>query len=283
MLTGNSKSSPPIQPRAISSQPLLAGLSSYGRLDGIFGLLTKQESENYNMNQMPLRIGHRGAAAHAPENTLLSIESALKLGVDLIEVDVQRTSDGSLVILHDKRVDRTTDGTGYLSELTLEEVRRLDAGSGQKIPLLNEVLAAVRGRSGIMLELIEEGIAKDVVDCVKASAIQEQVIYASFLHAELLAVREVEESALTLALIEGIPVNETSFAHDAHVTHVGLSFDSTRPGFIQNLHECGCHVFVYTLNDFVDIERAMLWDVDGIISDRPERVPRHGGSHRRSR
>ena len=235
------------------------------------------------MNQMPLRIGHRGAAAHAPENTLLSIESALKLGVDLIEVDVQRTSDGSLVILHDKRVDRTTDGTGYLSELTLEEVRRLDAGSGQKIPLLNEVLAAVRGRSGIMLELIEEGIAKDVVDCVKASAIQEQVIYASFLHAELLAVREVEESALTSALIEGIPVNETSFAHDAHVTHVGLSFDSTRPGFIQNLHECGCHVFVYTLNDFVDIERAMLWDVDGIISDRPERVPRHGGSHRRSR
>ncbi len=90
-----------------------------------------------------LRIGHRGAAGHAPENTLLSIQRAIELGVDIVEVDVRRTRDGELVLLHDQRVNRTTNGGGRIGDLSFEEVRRLDAGSGQAIPSLREALELV--------------------------------------------------------------------------------------------------------------------------------------------
>src|SRR5437867_13434882 len=79
-----------------------------------------------------LRIGHRGAAGYAPENTLLSIQRAIELGCDLVEVDVRRTQDGHLVLLHDERVDRTTNGKGAVAETTLERLRKLDAGGGQR-------------------------------------------------------------------------------------------------------------------------------------------------------
>jgi glycerophosphoryl diester phosphodiesterase len=73
----------------------------------------------------PLRIGHRGAAGHAPENTLLSIEAALAIGVDVVEIDVHRSLDGHLIVMHDERVDRTTNGSGYIRDLTLAELRDL--------------------------------------------------------------------------------------------------------------------------------------------------------------
>src|SRR5688500_14404877 len=87
-----------------------------------------------------LRIGHRGAAGTESENTLRSFRRAIELGVDMIEFDVQATRDDHLVVLHDKRVDRTTSGRGLISELTIDEVRALDAGHGERVPLLSEVL-----------------------------------------------------------------------------------------------------------------------------------------------
>src|SRR5438034_11529438 len=102
-----------------------------------------------------LRIGHRGAAGHAPENTLLSLRKAVELGVDIVEFDVQRTRDGELVLLHDKRVDRTTDGKGYVRDFSFQELRRLDAGLGQRIPTLREAIDAVRGSAQLMIEIID--------------------------------------------------------------------------------------------------------------------------------
>src|SRR5213593_3287192 len=95
-----------------------------------------------------LRIGHRGAAGYAPENTLRSIEQAIALGCDLVEVDVRRTRDGDLVLLHDERVDRTTNGKGNVAEMTLKDLRTLDAGGGPRIPTLQEALHVADGRVG---------------------------------------------------------------------------------------------------------------------------------------
>src|SRR5580698_11249186 len=99
-----------------------------------------------------LKIGHRGAAGHAPENTLLSLERGIALGVDFVEVDVQQTRDGHLVLMHDKWVNRTTNGAGRLTDLCWSEVRVLDAGEGQRVPLLADVLEASSGRVALILE-----------------------------------------------------------------------------------------------------------------------------------
>jgi glycerophosphoryl diester phosphodiesterase len=219
-----------------------------------------------------LRIGHRGAAGHAPENTLAAVAAGLALGVDLIEVDVQSTRDGALVIMHDKRVDRTTDGAGTVGELTLAEIRSLRAGNGDPVPTLDDVLRAVSGRAGMMIEIITPGIGAEVVRAVVASGFRGSVVYASFLHSELLAIRREDPRAATLALLEGVPVAATAFALDAQASHVGLSLDSTTPEFIAALKQAGLQVFLYTLNDPRDIDRARQLGVDGIISDYPDRV-----------
>jgi glycerophosphoryl diester phosphodiesterase len=219
---------------------------------------------------MPLRIGHRGAAGYAPENTLDSISHALSLGVDVVEVDVQRTVDGHLVIMHDKRVDRTTNGSGRVDALTLEELRSLNAGNGQAVPTLHEVLAVASGRAGVMLELISEGIADQLSTEVRAFRFKGTVLYASFLHKELLAIRSAEPHAQTMALLEGVPVSETGFALDARVNHVGLSLDSITQSFVEALHSASFGVFVYTVNDRRDIVWVKSLAVEGIISDFPD-------------
>ena len=109
-----------------------------------------------------LRIGHRGAAGHTPENTLASVEKAISLGADLVEVDVQRTSDGHLIIIHDERVDRTTNGAGSVSGMSLGALRELDAGAGCRIPTVEELLQTVNGRVGLILELKIKGLAEQV-------------------------------------------------------------------------------------------------------------------------
>jgi glycerophosphoryl diester phosphodiesterase len=101
----------------------------------------------------PVVIGHRGSSAYAPENTLLSYETAWKMKADMVELDVHSTADGGLVCIHDEDVSRTTNGKGLVAELTLKELRRLDAGKGQKVPLLSEVLDLARGRFGVNIEI----------------------------------------------------------------------------------------------------------------------------------
>ena len=103
--------------------------------------------------QSILRIGHRGAAGHAPENTLAAIQKGIALGVDFVEVDVRRTADGVLVILHDETVNRTTNGKGRVDRLSLREIKRLNAGNGESIPTLEEVLTVVEGQAGLVVEL----------------------------------------------------------------------------------------------------------------------------------
>lgn len=223
-------------------------------------------------NQKILRIGHRGAAGHEPENTLASIEKAIRLGSDYVEVDIQKTADAHLVIMHDKRVDRTTSGTGEVTRLTLARLREFDAGHGQRIPLFSEVLETVNGRTGLMAEIVTPGIAADVVRELQRHQLRSPLILASFLHSELLAVRALLKQAQTLALLEGVPVDGSRFALSAQASHVGLGFDSVTEAFVQELHSSHLAVFVYTLDDERDIERARSIPVDGIVSNYPERV-----------
>src|SRR3989454_12424020 len=155
---------------------------------------------------MALRVGHRGAAGHVTGNTLASIAKALALGVDFVEIDVRATRDGYPVVFHDRRVDGSTDGSGAVIELTLEEMSRLRTADGQPIPTLDEALAAINNLVGLMLDIKSPGIVKRVWASVTGSKFVRPVIYASFLHAELLVVKRLASGAHTMALLDSVPV-----------------------------------------------------------------------------
>jgi glycerophosphoryl diester phosphodiesterase len=220
----------------------------------------------------PLRIGHRGAAGHVLENTLGSIEKAIELGVDYVEIDLRLTRDSHVAVLHDATVDRTTSGYGRIKDLTLAQVKRIKTKDGQQVPTLEEVLKFTDGRVGLMLELKVRGLAKPVSEVMKQSAFSSPVIYASFHHKELSRVREWLPSATIMPLISRgriaprIPVK-------LGADHVGIRLDRAVRPVVASLHAAGIQVFVFTVNDTDDIARMSVIEVDGVISDMPPDFP----------
>ncbi len=219
-----------------------------------------------------VRIGHRGAAGHAPENTLAAIRKGIALGVDFVEFDVQRSRDGRLVLLHDERVDRTTNGTGRVSGLTWEELQLLDAGDGERIPSLEAALAAANGHAGVMLEAKTPWTAPAIYAAVQEAAFSGPVVYASFLHAEILEIRRIDPLARTLALMGFVPPSGAASARKAEATLVGLAHDSATGELVATLHGAGLEVWLYTVNEPTLISRAISIGANGVISDYPERV-----------
>ena len=219
------------------------------------------------------RIGHRGAAGHAPENTLAAIETGVRLGADFVEIDVRRTADGVLVALHDASVNRTTDGRGRVEALTLSQVRVFNAGNGGRIPTVEEVLKSVAaGQAGLMLELKITGVADLTVQTVRAAEFKNPVIYASFLHEELTKVRAVERQASLMVLFDRLPRAPVAYAAQYQPAYVGLRHDRASRRLVEAFHGENMLVWVYTANRQEDIGRALALGVDGIISDYPERI-----------
>ncbi len=219
-----------------------------------------------------LRIGHRGAAGYSPENSLASIQKGIVLGVDLIEVDVRRTRDGHLVLLHDERVNRTTNGRGRVADMTLAQVKQLRLGAGQGIPTLEEALETANGHVGLMLELKVEGIGKQTCEIVRRSVFKGAVIYASFITDELLPILDIEPHSATMALIDKLPKDPLVYATKARATHIGLKWRTATPALVQACHDAGLQVFVYTVNNLKDIRKMRDLGVDAIISDFPDRL-----------
>ncbi|HYM88921.1 MAG TPA: glycerophosphodiester phosphodiesterase family protein [Nitrospiraceae bacterium] len=221
--------------------------------------------------QKVLRIGHRGAAGHAPENTLAAIRKGIALGVDFVEIDVRRTADGVLVVLHDGTVNRTTNGKGRVDRLCLRDIEKLNAGSGEHIPTLDEVLRVARGEAGLMLELKVKGVAPQTVEVVREAGFRDPVIYASFLHDELKHVRTVDPGASLMVLFGSL--SRISVPHAMkYGPYVGLRHDKATRPLVDAFHRADLLVFVYTADAPSDIQHALSLDVDGIISNFPERI-----------
>lgn len=219
-----------------------------------------------------LKIGHRGAAGHAPENTLAAIRKGIELGVDLVEIDVRCTADGILVALHDATVNRTTNGKGPIDRLTLRDVKALDAGNGERVPMLEEVLSVVSGQAGLMLELKVKGAAQKTVEVVQKAEFKDPVIYASFLHEELGIIRSVDAEASLMALFGRLPQASVARAIKYSPSHVGLRHDTVTRRLVEAFHDEDLLVFVYTTDTTREIQRAISAGVDGIISNVPERL-----------
>ena len=218
-----------------------------------------------------LRIGHRGACGYAPENTRAALRTAISLGCDLAEVDVRRTRDGHLVLLHDETVDRTTTGRGRLAHMALSDVQTLDAGGKERVPTLKEALQVADGRMGLVLEL-KDPIGEDTYALVRRSAFRGPVVYASFAADQMRAIRAVDPEAATMALMDELPHDPVSYVLNAQATHAGLRFDTVTNAMIEAFHEGGLSALVYTVNESRDIRRVRSFGVDGIISDFPDRI-----------
>lgn len=232
----------------------------------------------------PLILAHRGASAHAPENTLSAFELALTQRAHGVELDAKISADGEIVVIHDATVDRTTDGKGRVSQLTLAALRELDAGSffsekfrGEEIPTLAEVFEAIGDQARINVELTNyatprDGLADKVCDLVKRFGLEKKVLFSSFLPSNLKRTRSLlpDTPRGLLALGGWIGWWARSFGFnfgDYQALHPYLN--DTTPQQIARVHRLKRRLNVYTVNVAEDIRRLINWDVDGIITDDP--------------
>ncbi len=229
------------------------------------------------MSENILKIGHRGAAGYEPENTLASFKKALDLGVDVIELDVHACKTGELVVIHDDKVDRTTNGKGYVTEKTFEELRFLNAGKGQKIPKIEEVLDLLKNRVIVNIELKGAKTAEPVFKIIEAYLIEKNwkkknFIVSSFNHPELKKFKNLMPEIKTCACLTGIPIDYAEFAKKAAADFVSLNMEFVNKEFVDDAHNRGLKVYVWTVNDSDDIEKMKALKVDGIFSNFPDRL-----------
>jgi glycerophosphoryl diester phosphodiesterase len=216
-----------------------------------------------------LRIGHRGARAYEPENTLRSFKKALEIGVNAVELDVRKTKDNHLVVIHDADVKRTTDGEGLVSELTLKEVKEFSAEKGEKIPTLKEILAFLDKKVKILIELKDKGVENQVLSLVHENGQQKNVIIVSFSEEALRKVRELDKEVET-GLIYVKHKNPVKAALDLKASYLLPLYRFTHTTNVQKAHENGLKVIVWTVNKPEEVAEYTKKGVDGIASDKPD-------------
>ena len=215
-------------------------------------------------------IGHRGAAGVAPENTLASFSQAVRFGVDAVELDVHLSADERLVVIHDERVDRTTNGKGQVAAATLAALRRLDAGSGERIPTLDEVLEAVPTRIAVNIELKGRGTAAPVARALAGCT--RPLLVSAFDHAELARFHGLC-SAVPCAPLLGKwrrGVLDTARALDAWSVNVADRI--AEPATVSAVRDSGRRCLVFTVNDAQRAAALRAIGVAGVFSDFPDRL-----------
>ena len=213
-------------------------------------------------------MGHRGAAALEPENTLRSIERAMEIGVDAVEIDVRLTRDRKLVVIHDSTVDRTTNGKGPVGNYALDDLKNLDAGKGQTIPTLQEVMDLTGNKVRLVIELKEEGTEKKVVELVKRNKLEDSVYVISFWHELVKTIKGIDSCIKTGVLLVGCPV-DTCVATQASAEALVMKYNFVNRHFVERAHEEGLKVFVWNIDDRHLLKPYVDMGVDGIGSNDP--------------
>lgn len=226
---------------------------------------------------------HRGYSGRFPENTMLAFKEAAKTGCYGIELDVQLTKDGQLVVIHDERIDRTTDGTGYVRDYTLEELRRFNAAASwngkfgfQPIPTFEEYCQWAAGEKLVTnIELktgvyYYEGIEEKTLEMVRKYGLTDRVLFSSFLHSSITILRKLAPEIKCGALVENDGLGNPGYYCEK------MDFQCFHPGWMclpkEDVDSCKTHgieLNVWTVNDMDVLERLVEWEVDGLISNFP--------------
>ena len=225
---------------------------------------------------LPKVIAHRGASAHAPENTMAAFQLAYDQGADGIELDVMLTKEGHVVVIHEDTVDRTTNGTGKVRDMTLDQLQALDAGQGEKIPTLMEVLKEFGGQFIINIELknyssMLDALPLEVIKLVESLNLVESVLLSSFNPFNLSRIRR-RLPRIKLGLITQPKMAKRwlwrFFPYDALHPH----FSDVDRELVTSLHAEDRKINVWTPDETAEIRRLAALSVDGIITNYPQRA-----------
>lgn len=237
-----------------------------------------------------LRIAHRGASSHAPENTIAAFKRALEMGTDVIEMDVHLSRDGKATVIHDSYLDRTTDLSGPVSGLTLDEIKRADAGikfsaefKGERIPSLSEALEAIPRTTSAWVEIKILEATRTTLQIIDQMEREDHVSIISF-GVDILRLVRGRNPKLTTTLIFGKPVVENDPVENARemlrraqsvgATRLSIELKLVTREAVDEIHNLGGTVFCWTANRPDDIQAAIEAGVDGITSNDLENLNR---------
>ncbi len=228
----------------------------------------------------PQVIAHRGASAYRPENTMAAYELAIEQAADMIEVDLHRTRDGAVVVAHDAGLERI-GGRGEIGEATLAEVRALDAGGGQRVPTLDELLDLVGPRIPLNLELKQggrgayPGLPAHVASAVRARGLEERTLYSSFYDPVLHELRRADpEARIALLISRRAPEGWLARARALGAEAVNPELPLVDRAFVERAHGEGLAVYVFTVDALEEMERLLALGVDGLFTNVPDRMRR---------
>ncbi len=250
--------------------------------------------KNLEKIKRPWVVAHRGYSGRYPENTVSAFEAAIEAGADMIELDVCLTKDRVPVVIHDQTLERTTDGHGLVSEVTLSELKKLDAGSwfspefkGESIPTLEEILLQIRGKILVNIEIKPESyesagpddaIEKQICIMVEKFGMAESVLISSFEHSFFPRIKLWHSKHNNQTTLRTAPLQETEFSEEnvlklckgteAYSFHPDERF--VTPSLIEILKANRFRTIAYTINDENRIEQLAQWRVTGVITDEPE-------------
>jgi glycerophosphoryl diester phosphodiesterase len=228
-------------------------------------------SEFENSKQRFIKIAHRGASAYEPENTLRSFKRAIEMKADMIEFDVRLSRDRHLVIMHDERVDRTTNGDGPVKEKTLSELRRLDAGKEERVPTLEEVIDLARGKTGFVIELKEPGTEEGIISLVKEDGLVGDVFIVSFYQDLIKRVKCLEPRIRTGLILYSSP-DPIGLAKGCIADAVAPFHDFVTKDLVQRAHDSGLIIITWTVDNREEAEELRDMGVDGIVTNKPDLI-----------
>ncbi|GAB6137522.1 glycerophosphodiester phosphodiesterase [Halanaerobaculum tunisiense] len=228
-----------------------------------------------------LKIGHRGAGALAPENTLVSFRQAIKTGVDLIELDIQLTKDNQLVVFHDANLERITGADLRIKDLTLAQLKQYDIGSwfaerfrGERIPTLQEVIQLVKGKVQLNIELkpgvdYPQLVIKKLLRLLIREDFKSEVLISSFNHRLLQKVKEFDATLQTAILVASLPVKPVKMIKWARADGIHSHYLAVTKELVTEVQRKGYFINTWTVNKRQVIKDLQHKEVDGIITDDP--------------
>jgi glycerophosphoryl diester phosphodiesterase len=236
---------------------------------------------NIKLNDNISIAAHRGASSTAPENTLAAVNRAIEDGADWIEIDVQETADGEVVVIHDSDFMKLAGKDLKVWDGTLDEIREIDVGSwfdpkfiDQRVPTLAEVLEASKNKARVIIELKYYGhdrqLEQRVVDIVEATEMTPNIAIMSLEYSGIRKIRALRPT-WTIGLLSATAIGDlTKFDTDFLAASEGM----VNSRFVRDAHDAGKQVFVWTINDPISLLRMIVYGVDGVITDEPEMIRR---------